>query len=149
MYNNDNFEVSKKDWVNLHFRHKSLQDYYKRSEQDKYYAPRIPYRVGLAFRLVFVFLIIILFVGFFWRSRGSANPFTFSSFLHFLSTLNNVDVNFNISTFIIGGDWGAFNFFRNILNGFGSILGAVIWLGVNVVNVAVYLYQFISFLYFG
>lgn len=153
MHNNEHISVTAKDFENMHFRHKAIIDYNQRVKSAKIYHKRpvtvFQHRFGIVFRLLLVISFLILFIALFWLTRNTANPLTFAGFLEFLSGLNSVDVTFSISQFSISGNWGVLDFLRNFFNVFATFLGVIAWLGVNVYNVAMYLIQFIQFLFVG
>lgn len=109
---------------------------------------RSTFNFRVLLRLLSIIAILILFIRLFWRLRGSSNTLNFTGFLKFLSNLNSVDIGaVNINSFVVGGDWGVFNFLRNFFNIFANLFGVVVWLSANVINVIRYLVAFIQFLF--
>lgn len=102
---------------------------------------------GIVFRLMLLIFFGIIFLRVFWVLRGSSNTVNFTGFLEFLSNLNSVDINVSVSNFVIGGDWGVFEFLRNFFNIFAQLFGVIVWLFSNIVNVLNYVLQFIFFLF--
>lgn len=153
MYNSEHISTTPEDFENMHFRHKSIIDYNQRVKSAKIYHKKpitvAQHRFGIVLRLLLVISFLILFVALFWRTRNSSNPLTFTGFLEFLSGLNSADVNFSVSKFTIEQSWGILNPLRKVFNVVATFLGVIGWLGVNVYNVAMYLIQFIQFLFAG
>lgn len=104
-------------------------------------------RAGIFLRLIVLVACFILFVRVFSRLRGGDSSLNFSGFLQWLSTLNTVDVSFDVDSFHIGGDWGWFDGFRNFLNFFATLFSVICWCFVNVYNVLLYVVSFLRFLF--
>lgn len=116
---------------------------YKKQNRDLVF-----FRVGVLLRIVLIIFLLILLATVVWRVRGSNNTLTFTAFLEFLSNLNSVEIGqVDVSSFAIGGNWGIFDGLRNFFNVFSNLLGVLVWLGANVINVIRYIVAFVSFLF--
>lgn len=90
--------------------------------------------------------IVFLVFAFFKKSQGGS-VLSFSSFLDWLSNRSSFKISINISDYFIGGDWGLFDGFRNFLNIFAQLSGCLAWLGANLINIIIFLAQFLLFLF--
>lgn len=95
------------------------------------------------FIVLFIFLLVIALI----RKLSSAEPLTFTGFLEMLSNAPQVTFNLDLTSFQLGGNWGIFDFLRNVINIFGSILGFIIFLIQNLINFCSYLIYFINFIF--
>lgn len=105
--------------------------------------------VGFVVRIFFIITLVILFISILWRVRGGQTNLTFTGFLDWLSNLNYVDIDLSFVNMRIGGDWGWFDFMRNFLNIFASVFGVICWLFGNLLNVCLYVLDFLRFLFIG
>lgn len=97
-------------------------------------------------RIAFIFLICLLIVNVFAYVlfETSDHIITFSEFLDRIDEAPQIDLSLSdsVEVFQITDDWGAFEFFKTIINALGSVLGLLVWLGsllVNLVSIIGYL----------
>lgn len=123
----------------------------KQNYSDKQFKKRIrndSFRnVGIVFRIIGLIFLIMIAIAVFWKLRGSNNILITENFLEWLSNLNRLDINLNVENFSIRGDWGVFNGLRNFLNIFTSIFGVIIWLFSNLLQLVLYVVDFIRFIF--
>lgn len=98
------------------------------------------------FSIIVLFFLFILAVNLF-RKINSGSSVSFSAFLEFLGSLDSFTVNFSISDFTIGGNWGIIDGLRNFINVFAYFLGVTLWMFLNLYNCLVYIFRFIQFLF--
>lgn len=106
--------------------------------------------VGLTlfFRVLTIFLVILVGVNLFRTLQGSSNGLSFTSLLNWLSNdFEAIEINVDISSFGISQSWGPFDGLRIFLDKLGQMFGAFVWLGANMINVVLFLAQFVSFLF--
>lgn len=123
----------------------------KQNYSDKQFKKRIrndSFRnVGFVFRIIGLIFLIMIAIAVFWKLRGSDNILITENFLEWLGNLNRLDINLNVENFSIRGDWGIFNGLRNFLNIFTSIFGVIIWLFSNLLQLVLYIVDFIRFIF--
>lgn len=98
-------------------------------------------------RVLALVFCIVLFVRLFWSLRGSSSNLTFTGLLDWFSNLNSLDVNVDVGDYVIRGDWGIFNGFKNFLNIFTQSFGVIVWLFSNFLNLLLYCVSFVRFLF--
>lgn len=94
--------------------------------------------------LLFGFVVVIIVVNVFRRANSGVD-LSFNGFLSMLSNSNSYSINVNISDFSINADWGLLNGLKNFFNVFANIFGVVVWLGSNLLNLVLFLGQFVAF----
>lgn len=123
----------------------------KQNYSDKQFKKRIrndSFRnVGFVFRIIGLIFLIMIAIGVFWKLRGSDNILITKNFLEWLGGLNRLDINLNVENFSIRGDWGIFDGLRDFLNIFTSIFGVIIWLFSNLLQLVLYIVDFIRFIF--
>lgn len=124
-----------------------LSDFAFRKSYRSMQRQKFKHNLGSIFGVLGFIFFAILICRVFFKVNGSANNLNFSSFLNFLSNLNSVEVDLSFPDFGIGGSWGAFDFLRNFINLFSRILGVVVWLGKNIVNLLNYVIAIVNFLF--
>lgn len=98
-------------------------------------------------RILFIFCITLLVVNIFRRVNGfDGSNFGLTNLLSNLSSSNSLQIQFDISSFQIGGNWGIVDGIRQFFNAFATILGVLIWLGTNLINLILFLAQFVRIL---
>lgn len=98
------------------------------------------------YRVLFLFLMAVLIVSLFRRILGG-NSLTFNGLLDYLSNTQGVSIDINISNFSIGGNWGIVDGLRQFFNIFAKLFGVLVWLGSNLINLILFLAQFVSFVF--
>ena len=96
------------------------------------------------------FVVFGLFVGILLVvniTRVSTNQVTFSSLLSYISNAPRVFTDFTIQDFTIVGSWGILNGLKDFLNLFAQLFGFIISLGKSLVNLLVYAFYFVAFLF--
>lgn len=98
--------------------------------------------------ILFWFVVLLIIVNLFRRVNGFAgSSFGFDNLLSNLSNSNSLQIRFDISSFNIGGNWGIVDGLRQFFNAFATILGVLIWLGTNLINLILFLAQFTRILF--
>lgn len=98
--------------------------------------------------IMLIIISILLGIALFrFAFRGVNNDISFSSFLNWLGNVNSMPINVSITQFNIGGDWGVFEFLRNLLNIFTSLFGVIVYMSANLLNVLIFVSQFIRFIF--
>lgn len=92
---------------------------------------------------VFAIIIALLFIANYIRLASSSGFLTFESFIQQCSTFSQFPLTNFIDLRIIA-DWGIFNFFRDFLNIFSTILSISLYLGGNIMNSLWFVIQFVS-----
>ena len=100
----------------------------------------------MIFKLLGIFLAFLIIISLI-RKVNAGTPVTFSSFLNWLGDVNSFHLGVNISDFTISSDWGMFNFFKEFLNIFTTSFGVISFIGSNLINLLVFLGQFLLFLF--
>lgn len=99
-------------------------------------------------RVIFIFVVSIFIINIFRITNNSNSGFFgFENLLNNLSNSNTIQLRFDISSFTIGGDWGIFDGIRQFFNAFATILGVLIWFGANLINLILFLFQFVRLLF--
>lgn len=83
----------------------------------------------------------------FRKVLGSSSLLNFDSFFTNLSNFNSMTIDFKITSFNLTQDWGFFNALRDFFNIFLSAGGVIVWLGVNLINLLLFLVQFLQVLF--
>lgn len=96
---------------------------------------------------IFLIIFVILFLIAFIRFSFNAEPITFSSLLLSLENAPTIDFSFVLDFFQIGGNWGIFDFLRNLLNSFGGVLGLLSFVVLNLFNMLLYLRYFYKIIF--
>lgn len=96
--------------------------------------------------VLFVFLFALLVINLFRRINNGTNV-SFNGFLDMLSRSNSFSITVNISDFTINGNWGLIDGLRQFFNVFAQIFGVLVWLGSNLINLILFLGQFLSYLF--
>lgn len=94
--------------------------------------------------IVVCFLIIVALA----RALMGQEPIYFSSFLEGLANAPSTTFALSMPKLYIDADWGIFEFFRNLLNSFGSIIQLLLFIVNGLVNLVSYLLYFVGF-FFG
>ena len=97
-------------------------------------------------RVIFIIICVLLIFNF-ARKLSFNTDLSFSAFLNLLGSVDSFDIKVNISSFTINGDWGLFDGFRNFLNIFANLFGVIVYLGANLVNLFVFIGQFLTFMF--
>lgn len=95
------------------------------------------------FASFFVFVLMILICFAFIRSFMGMEPLYFSSFLDILAKSPSVSFGLQIPTTFLG-DWGIFNFLRDLLQVSIQIINFGIFIVNGLVNALIYLFYFIE-----
>lgn len=90
--------------------------------------------------LIFIGLIASLFVSL----TGNDFTFSFSYFLEVIANTPDIVSNFSFPDLSISSDWGIFNFLRTSLNAITSSFSFLVFLVVNLAQVAIYLFYLIK-----
>lgn len=99
-------------------------------------------------KILFFISIAIVIVNLFRRVIGGTGLFMgFENFFEQLSNVDSLQINFGVESFIINADWGILNGLKNFINVFAYILGVLVWLGVNLINLLLFLMQFVRILF--
>lgn len=100
---------------------------------------------GVFFLIAVVFFIVV----FLRKSYGSSGSsgLTFVSFLDWLSSRQSFKISVDISSFGVDGNWGVFDFFRVFLDYIAQFSGVLAWLGSNLVNLVIFVGQFLIFVF--
>lgn len=97
--------------------------------------------------ILFIFYVCLIIVNVFRHVNGfSGFSFGFDNLLSNLSSTETLQIKFDISSFQIGGNWGIVDGIRQFFNAFATILGVLIWLGTNLINLILFLAQFVRIL---
>lgn len=103
---------------------------------------------SIILRIIFVLCVCLLVINLFRRVSGFSNSgFGFSNLMTNLSNSDTMQLSFDISKFQIGGNWGIVDGIRHFFNDFATILGVLIWLGTNLINLILFLAQFARILF--
>lgn len=98
--------------------------------------------------ILFVFVVCLIVINIFRSVNGFAgSSFGFNNLLSNLSRTDTLQLRFDISSFQIGGDWGIVDGVRQFFNAFATIFGVLIWLGTNLINLILFLAQFVRILF--
>lgn len=93
--------------------------------------------------ILFWFVVLLVIVNLFRFVNGfTGSNFGLTNLLSNLSNSNSLQIQFDISAFQIGGNWGVVDGIRQFFNAFATILGVLIWLGTNLINLILFLAQF-------
>lgn len=96
--------------------------------------------------VLFMFLFAILVINLI-RRVNSGVDISFNGFLVMLQSTRGYSITINISDFAIGGSWGVFDGLRQFFNVFANLFGVLVWLGANLINLILFLGQFLSFIF--
>lgn len=92
--------------------------------------------------IISIFVCIALF-----RVLSNLEMFTFEGLLQSLSELPRINFTFtNVIDLTISGDWGIFEFLRNVINGSVTIINLLLWLASLLLQGVRWLYNFILLL---
>lgn len=98
--------------------------------------------------ILFGFVVVLIIINVFRHVNGfTGSTFGFDNLLSNLSNSNSMQIRFDISAFQIGGDWGIVDGIRRFFNAFATILGVLIWLGTNLINLVLFVAQFARLLF--
>lgn len=100
----------------------------------------------IIYHVLFLFLLVILIISLFRRVLGGSY-ISFNGFLDYLSSVHGVSVDINISDFSIPGNWGVIDGLRQFFNIFAKMFGVIVWLASNLVNLILFVAQFVSFVF--
>lgn len=92
--------------------------------------------------LLLIFLIVVIIK----KTYGGGEPLTFTGFLDWLSNREDISINIDVTQIGVSGDWGIFNWLRVYFDFMAKSAAVIAWLSANVVNILLFLGQFISFL---
>lgn len=95
------------------------------------------------FCIIFTTLFLIAFV----RFSLNAEPLTFSSLLLSLESAPLIDFSDVLNFFQIGGNWGLLDFFRDLLNSFGGLLGVLSFIVLNLFNLLLFVLYFYNIIF--
>ena len=97
--------------------------------------------------ILFIFIVCLIFINVFRHVNGfNGSNFGFDNLLSNLSSIKSLQIQFDISSFQIGGNWGIVDGIRHFFNAFATILGVLIWFGSNLINLISFLLQFLRIL---
>ena len=93
------------------------------------------------------FVVLLIIINLFRRVNGFVvSSFGFDNLLSNLSNFDSLQIRFDIASFQIGGNWGIVDGIRQFFNAFATILGVLIWFGSNLINLILFLLQFLRIL---
>lgn len=90
-------------------------------------------------------IFLIIFIIAFARQLIGAEPLTFTSFLHTISSLPDVTVS-TLIDYSIAGSWGLFDFLRIFINSMISVVNVLVYIGSLLYNLIVLLFHCVKFL---
>lgn len=117
----------------------------KLTNEEKYNTKS--YFSALGFLSIVVAILLILSLIGSLRSGASGYTFSFAGLLDYLSDAPTINPSFSLSQFVIGGDWGLFDFLRVFFNFFGKIFGFASWFSALIWNAIEYVAYFFSFIF--
>lgn len=91
-------------------------------------------------------LILLLFIALIRNANGYEH-ITFTNFLDYISESPKVIPTLSISDFAITGSWGVFNDLKNFLNIFTQLFGIIVWFGSSILNIFLYAFYFLKFIF--
>lgn len=91
-------------------------------------------------------MILLLFIALIRNAQGWQH-LTFSGFLEYLTTSPTIIPSFSITDFAIVSDWGLFNGLKDFLNIFTQLFGIIVWVCSSIINVLLYLFYFLRFIF--
>lgn len=97
-------------------------------------------------RIVFILCSLLLIANLI-RKVSSGADLSFSAFLNWLGNVNYFKINFNISSWTIGGDWGIIDGLRKFFNMFGNLFGLIFYMCANLISLVSFLTQFLAFVF--
>lgn len=96
--------------------------------------------------ILFIIICVLLIFNF-ARKLGNNTDLSFSGFLTWLGNVDSFNIQVNISSFTIGGDWGWFDGLRNFFNIFANLFGVLVYLCSNLINLIIFIGQFLVFMF--
>lgn len=96
---------------------------------------------------IMALILALLLVANIFRQAFSGADLSFASFLSWLGSVEDISINFSIESFFINGNWGIFDGFRSFLNIFTQLFAVIVYLGTQLINLVLFLGQFIAFLF--
>lgn len=108
-------------------------------------ADRVDSGIALFFRVLFVIICFVLLINI-GRILFNGSSVTFSGFLDFVSNTNFSQINVNIRDFTIVSDWGLFNFLKDFINIFASLMGVTFFMVSNLLNLLLFILNFVVYI---
>ena len=97
----------------------------------------------------FIFFILLFISLAFYLTTGTTSQITLTGLLNFFSTeMSSIDISWSLVDLTIVGDWGIFEFLRNFLNWFTTIIEVSISLFGMIYRVLVFSFRFVTGLLF-
>lgn len=96
---------------------------------------------------IMALVLALLLIANIFRQTFAGADLSFASFLSWLGSVEDISINFSIESFFIGGSWGIFDGFRSFLNIFTQLFGVIVYLGTQLINLVIFVGQFIAFLF--
>lgn len=96
--------------------------------------------------ILFIIICVLLIFNFARKLVNNAD-LSFSGFLTWLGTVDSFNIQVDISSFRIGGDWGWFDGLRNFFNIFANLFGVIVYLCANLINLIIFIGQFLAFMF--
>ncbi len=103
---------------------------------------------GVVTKLLSIVVVALLVAIIIAKYSGNGNLPTFTSFLETLSNSPTLSIPiFNISTFVLN-DWGVFNWLRDFISVFMSLINIIIFFANGVLSVLSYIVYFLQWLFY-
>lgn len=94
-------------------------------------------------RILFIFCIILLIINVFAfvLFQTAEEPVTFTALLTKLEKAPTINLSLqdSVEIFNIQNDWGAFDFFRTIINALGAVIGLAVWISTLAINLVIFI----------